>query len=286
MALPAGRSPYGAEGGGWDPYPQKVAGPRRTRSWPGVLALVLVILLMGAAGAEAVWIQRLQDRLAAADQREATAQAADKQRIDALERRAGDLEKELGASFNSAEIAAAALPSVFRVEAGGVFGTAFAVGRQPASGTNLVTNYHVVRALYEGGGREVSLQRRDERYSAVIVKVEPDKDVALLESQEKFNPLATATEDLRSGEPIVVVGAPLGLEDSVTTGVVSGFRRLPEAPGDVIQFDAAINPGNSGGPVINSKKQVVGIATLKAQEAEGIGLAVPIDVACQALAIC
>jgi S1-C subfamily serine protease len=54
----------------------------------------------------------------------------------------------------------------------------------------------------------------------------------------------------------------------------------------MIQFDAPINPGNSGGPVINSAKQVVGVATAKAENAEGIGLAVPIKTACDAFKVC
>ncbi len=83
-----------------------------------------------------------------------------------------------------------------------------------------------------------------------------------------------------------MVGAPLGLTDSVTTGVVSAVRKIEDAESPMIQFSAPINPGNSGGPVINSAKQVVGIATAKAVDAEGIGLAVPITVACREFKIC
>ena len=82
-----------------------------------------------------------------------------------------------------------------------------------------------------------------------------------------------------------MVGAPLGLEDTVTTGVISAFR--PKDPdGPTIQFDAPINPGNSGGPVVNSAKQVVGLATAKARDAEGIGLAIPIKTACDTFDVC
>ena len=83
-----------------------------------------------------------------------------------------------------------------------------------------------------------------------------------------------------------MVGAPLGLTDTVTTGVVSAFRSRAGRPGRSIQFDAPINPGNSGGPVINGAKQVVGIATAKASDAEGIGLAVPIKTACDRFTVC
>jgi S1-C subfamily serine protease len=111
-------------------------------------------------------------------------------------------------------------------------------------------------------------------------------DVAQLTTTSKFAGLVTAPAAVKSGQQIVVVGAPLGLEDTVTTGVVSAFRELEDGSGTVIQFSAPINPGNSGGPVINGEKEVVGIATAKARDAEGIGLAVPIKTACDEFKIC
>ena len=110
--------------------------------------------------------------------------------------------------------------------------------------------------------------------------------MAHLRANGKFSGLVTAPDAVKSGQQIVVVGAPLGLEDSVTTGVVSALRAGQGGSGPAIQFDAPINPGNSGGPVINGSKQVVGIATAKARDAEGIGLAVPIKVACDGFKIC
>jgi putative serine protease PepD len=84
---------------------------------------------------------------------------------------------------------------------------------------------------------------------------------------------------------VVVVGAPLGLDDSVTTGVISAYRP-DDADGPTIQFDAPINPGNSGGPIVNASERVVGVATAKAKDAEGIGLAIPIKVACDTFDVC
>jgi S1-C subfamily serine protease len=79
----------------------------------------------------------------------------------------------------------------------------------------------------------------------------------------------------------------LGLTDTVTTGVVSTpEQHLPDGSGPWVQFDAAVNPGNSGGPVIDSDQQVVGIATAKRQEAEGLGFAVPIEIACDLFEVC
>ena len=296
--VPVPRPPqqWGGPQSAWDPYHGRSAfdaparepePPRRRRTWPGTVALVFVVLLLGVAGGEGYWIYQLQERLAQTDERDEAGQAADRERLDRLDRRAGELEKELGRAFDPAAVAAAVLPSVFRVVAGDFSGTAFAVGRPTASGgTHLFTNYHVVKQVYERGDREVFIERRDQRFPADITKIDKDQDLALLETDGKFTALATATQRVSSGEPIVVVGAPLGLEDSVTTGVVSAFRKFPDYPGEMMQFDAAINPGKSGGPVINSQKQVVGIATAKPRETEGIGLAVPIGTACATLAVC
>ncbi|MGW5672620.1 S1C family serine protease, partial [Micromonospora sp. NPDC003776] len=161
----------------------------------------------------------------------------------------------------------------------------------PAAGTEAMAgelarldNFHVVESVYGGGGRKVFLERSDQRFPATIVRVDKDKDIAQLTTTARFKALVAASTPVKSGQQIVVVGAPLGLQDTVTTGVVSAFRK--EDSGPVIQFDAPINPGNSGGPVINGSKEVVGIATAKARDAEGIGLAVPIKTACDTFSLC
>jgi hypothetical protein len=146
---------------------------------------------------------------------------------------------------------------------------------------NLFTNYHVVRDVWEAGDRKVTLERGKDSQSATIVKVNKGKDLALLRADKSIKGLATAGETVRPGQQIVVVGAPLGLDDSVTTGVVSAYRQDAQ-DGPTIQFDAPINPGNSGGPVVDAQERVVGLATAKARDAEGIGLAIPIKVACDA----
>ncbi|SCL22232.1 Trypsin-like peptidase domain-containing protein [Micromonospora rhizosphaerae] len=281
---PAGPAYPGGQPG-WPAAPP--AGPasptRRRRLAVAALAAVLAVV----AGVQAYQIHRLGDRLAATDRRLAEAQNADGARFDGLEKRAEALEKEVGAAFNPEAVAAAVLPSVFRVRAGEFTGTAFAIGK-PASGggANLLTNFHVVESVWDGGGRQVFLERTDQRFPATIVKVDKAKDIAQLRTTAKFAGLVAARTPVKSGQQIVVVGAPLGLQDSVTTGVVSAFRKDEGGSGPVIQFDAPINPGNSGGPVINGSKEVVGIATAKARDAEGIGLAVPIKTACDAFKLC
>jgi putative serine protease PepD len=277
-AVPSGDPGYPAYG---PPRP-----PRRRPNWLGLVALVLILALGGVATYQALQIRDLQSRVADGDRREAAAQAADKTRIDSIEGRTTELESAAGKAFNPEAISSEVLPSVFRVAAGQFTGTAFAVGQQAGSTTNLFTNYHVVESVWDAGQREVFIERKDQRWPATIVRVDEDNDVALLRTTNKFAGLTMAGDAVKSGQQIVVIGAPLGLEDTVTTGVVSAIRKDEDGSGTVIQFDAPINPGNSGGPVINAAKQVVGIATAKARDAEGIGLAVPIKTACDQFKIC
>ncbi|MEU4675766.1 trypsin-like peptidase domain-containing protein [Micromonospora sp. NPDC023737] len=288
--FPAGPpgGPAWPAGAGAHPGPPAVpSGGARRRRWPGLVAALVVLLLAGLAGFQAYQIDRLTDRLASTDRRLAEAQGEDRARLDGLEQRAGVLEQQAGATFNPEAVAGAVLPSVFRVRAGQFTGTAFAIGKPAAGGgTNLFTNFHVVEAVWEAGDREVFLERTDQRFPATIVKIDKTNDIAHLRTTGRFTGLKAAPDAVKSGQQIVVVGAPLGLEDSVTTGVVSAFRDARDGSGPVIQFDAPINPGNSGGPVVNGSKQVVGIATAKARDAEGIGLAVPIKIACDGFEIC
>ncbi|MDO3682306.1 trypsin-like peptidase domain-containing protein [Micromonospora sp. C28ISP2-4] len=263
------------------------AGPASRRSRVAVVALALAAVLTVVTGVQAYQIYRLDDRLAAADKRMAEGQGADASRLDGLEQRAGSLEKQADAAFNPEAVASAVLPSVFRVRAGQFTGTAFAVGKAPSGGgTTLLTNFHVVESVFTAGERKVFLERKDQRFEATIIATDKDKDLAQLQTTAKFTGLVAASAPVRSGQQIIVVGAPLGLQDSVTTGVVSAFREDERGGGPVIQFDAPINPGNSGGPVINGSKEVVGIATAKARNAEGIGLAVPIKTACDRFRLC
>ena len=91
-----------------------------------------------------------------------------------------------------------------------------------------------------------------------------------------------ADDDLILGETVIAIGNPLGLENSVTTGVISApKRRLPDGEGGVsvfIQTDALINPGNSGGPLLDINGRLIGINTAIIQQAQGIGFAIPIKV--------
>jgi S1-C subfamily serine protease len=256
-----------------------------------VLALVLVVGLGGALGLEGWQLRQVSTRLAEVDDRLdqlAAARARDGHRLGWLEERTEELELFAGDAFDPEAIAVAVLPSVFKVVAGDFTGTAFAVGG-PADegGTNLFTNYHVVEQVWSRGEREVFLERGDQRFPARIVEIHRGTDVAWLQTAGVFAGLPVSGGMPGVGQPIVSVGAPLGLDDTVTTGVVSNTgRTLSDGSGPWIQFDAAVEPGNSGGPVINAAREVVGIATRKAPEFEGIGFALPIGEACARFDVC
>jgi putative serine protease PepD len=261
--------------------------PRRRFPWGRALGIVVVVALLAVVAIQAYALSRVNQRLDGAYGRMTEVDRAGQERAETLESRVAELETALGRQFNPEAIATAVLPSVFRVGAGQLTGTAFAVGKNTgAGGTNLFTNYHVVKQVFEGGGREVTLERQDKKLTARIVAVDPDIDVAHLRTTAGVKGLTDAKTPVKAGQQIVVVGSPLGLDETVTTGVVSAFRKLDDESGTVIQFDAPINPGNSGGPVVNADKQVVGIASAKARDAEGIGLAVPIDTACSTFKVC
>ena len=252
-----------------EPSPQ----PRR------LLFLALAVLLVLAGGA-IVW------RLESGNSALAEQLATERNRAADLTNRTDRLEKKLAGVFDPEAVSSSVLPSVFRVRAGDFTGTAFAIGDRANGGkANMLTNYHVVASVWKNGDRKVFLERGKDEVSATIVKVSKGKDLALLRADREIKGLKPASSNVKPGQQIVVVGAPLGLEDTVTTGVVSAFRP-DDADGQSIQFDAPINPGNSGGPVVNSSEEVVGLATAKARDAEGIGLAVSIATACDAFKVC
>ena len=294
-ALPEQREPPEQSGPpeqtGTPAQPDAPALAARRPPWATAIAGVLVVALAGVVAHQSWRLQQVTADLAVtADRLEGLAQerAGDAERLGALEQRAAELEQSADEAFNPEEIATAVMSSVFKVVAGDFTGTAFAVGA-PADdgGTNLFTNYHVVEQVWLDGDRDVSLERGDQHYPAEIVDVDRSADVAWLHTDSSFTGLATATDPVRTGQPVVSVGAPLGLDDTLTTGVVSNTdRRLPDGSGPWIQFDASVEPGNSGGPVVNSAHEVVGIATRQVTDFGGIGFAVLIDDACELFDVC
>ncbi|MBJ7457405.1 MAG: trypsin-like peptidase domain-containing protein [Thermoleophilia bacterium] len=174
-----------------------------------------------------------------------------------------------------------ASPAVVAVSADGRTGSGFLIDGDD----HVVTNAHVV-----GDEDEVVVSLGGRRVGAHVRGVEPSVDLAVLELDVPagdVRPLAFAeSAGLRVGDPVVAIGAPFGLQGSLSSGIVSGLRRQIDSPNGfaitgVIQTDAALNPGNSGGPVLDLSGRVIGVATQIATEGgrnEGIGFAVPSDV--------
>jgi serine protease Do len=144
----------------------------------------------------------------------------------------------------------------------------------------IVTNNHVVENATD---IKVSLTDKDE-YEAKVIGRDPKTDVALIKIEAKKDLPAAALGDsskLRVGEWVVAIGNPFGLGHTVTAGIVSAKgRTIGAGPyDDFIQTDASINPGNSGGPLFNLNGEVVGINTAIIATGQGIGFAIPINMA-------
>jgi S1-C subfamily serine protease len=278
--------------------PQAAVGPARPAGKSGGRALgritvSLTLVLLVVVIVQSVFLVKLSDR---ADRQEAELRASNARMektqsdLDATSKRIAGVDDRTKGSLNSAAVARQVLPSVFRVQAGNATGTAFAFGK-PATGTGtlLVTNYHVVESVIKAGGRDAALVRGKDRHAAKIVKFDERRDLAVLQVGTVYPLLTAASAAVQPGEPVVVVGAPLGLADTVTTGVVSAIRSdVPGLNSRVIQFDAAISPGNSGGPVSNAEGHVVGVAQAKIirDDADGLALAIPISEVCDGLVDC
>jgi serine protease Do len=146
----------------------------------------------------------------------------------------------------------------------------------------IVTNNHVV-----DGATEIKVTLADGReLGAKVLGRDPKTDLALLKVEAAGLPVIALGDSgrLQVGEPVMAIGNPFGLEQTVTTGIVSATGRvIGEGPyDDFIQTDASINPGNSGGPLINVQGQAIGINTAiftRSGGSVGIGFAIPINLA-------
>ena len=147
---------------------------------------------------------------------------------------------------------------------------------------HILTNHHVV-----DGTTEITVKLSDGReLSAKVVGRDPKTDLALLKVDATGLPTIALgdSSELKVGEPVMAIGNPFGLEQTVTTGIVSATGRvIGQGPyDDFVQTDASINPGNSGGPLINARGQAIGInAAIFSQTggSVGIGFAIPSNLA-------
>jgi len=144
----------------------------------------------------------------------------------------------------------------------------------------IVTNNHVIE-----NADEIKVRLADEtEYNAELVGRDPNTDLALIKIKGASNLVPLTMGDSKTlpvGSWVVAIGSPFGLEQTVTAGIVSAKGRVIGAGpyDDFIQTDASINPGNSGGPLLNMKGEVVGINTAIVAQGQGIGFAIPIDMA-------
>jgi serine protease Do len=151
------------------------------------------------------------------------------------------------------------------------------------SSGQILTNSHVVN-----GADIVTVTLKDGRsFNGKVLGEDPVTDVAVINIDAKNLPtLGLGNSDaLQPGEAVIAIGNPLGLNNTVTSGIVSATGRSSRDIGasdkrvDYIQTDAAINPGNSGGPLLNVRGQVIGMNTAIISGAQGLGFAIPINTA-------
>jgi S1-C subfamily serine protease len=261
------------------PHPRPGQQPSQSRSWLPTLTLILVVL--------AGWLSFREFRRIEAP--------------PAVEPRAvtprGDLADDERATIAIFENAS---PSVVFITTVALRQTLFGldvteVPRGTGSGFiwdqhgHVVTNFHVIRGA---SGARVTLSDHS-TWPATLVGAEPDKDLAVLRLNvpnsrlRQLAPIAVGeSHNLRVGQKVFAIGNPFGLDQTLTTGVVSALgRSIQSLTGrtieDVIQTDAAINPGNSGGPLLDSAGRVIGVNTAIVSptgQSAGIGFAVPVDI--------
>jgi len=150
---------------------------------------------------------------------------------------------------------------------------------------HIVTNFHVIQGA---SGAQVTLQDQS-TWQASLVGAFPDRDIAVLRiaaPKEKVKPIVIGvSKDLQVGQKVYAIGNPFGLDQSLTTGIVSALNREIDSVTQrkirgVIQTDAAINPGNSGGPLLDSAGRLIGVNTAiysPSGASAGIGFAIPAD---------
>jgi putative serine protease PepD len=255
-------------------------------TWPAVAFLALVVGLLGGF-LGALGFDRLDD---------------DNGRfeggLDAVQTRdSAPLDADNG---SVPAVAQALLPSTVQIiaafdgEDGGATGSGFVLDRQG----HIVTNNHVVASAAEDDGTIRVVDSEGTRHDATVVGRSPVYDLAILQVDEVEGlvPAALgASTVLNVGDPVVAFGSPLGLSQTVTSGIVSALNR-PVTTGDsdnessyinAVQTDAAINPGNSGGPLVNLAGEVVGVNSAIATTGGsltgessgniGVGFAIPIE---------
>lgn len=151
---------------------------------------------------------------------------------------------------------------------------------------HIITNYHVI----EGADRATVTLANGDTHQASLVGSAPEKDLAVLKIEVDANDLSPIpigrSQGLRVGQSVYAIGNPFGLDQTLTTGIISALgREINSRAGvpikDAIQTDAAINPGNSGGPLLDSSGRLIGVNTAIFSPSgayAGIGFSIPVDI--------
>jgi putative serine protease PepD len=192
------------------------------------------------------------------------------------------------------------LPSVVTIRAASASGSGTGSGEVIRSDGYVLTNNHVITPALGPGGMLQIVFRDGTTARATVTGRDPLTDLAVIHVDEqslRVIPIGDST-DLRVGQPVIALGAPLGLSSTVTSGIVSALDRTVQVPGegsqgallvDAVQTDAAINPGNSGGALVDCSGHLVGVPTAGATVPSpsgasaggsiGLGFAIPVNLA-------
>jgi putative serine protease PepD len=243
------------------------------RSWPvlGIASAVAVLLLVGAPAAGLGYAIHTMGSQARS--------------IEALRAEVNGLQARVDLQPDWKSIARQVEPSVFTIETDYGLGSGW-VAHAGASGSELVTNFHVIADAWSAGVANVAVRQGDRTIKGVITRVDRSDDLAVIHVADVLPVLKTAPARPSIAQAVMVVGSPLGLGGSVSVGVVSGFRSLEGS--DYVQFSAPISPGNSGGPVVDARGRVVAVASAKFEGpgVEALSLGIPVQITCSMAVTC
>jgi S1-C subfamily serine protease len=274
------RGPDMPAGQPWSTRPPMAGGvpptaPRRTLGAGGIVAVAVVAgIVSGSLSAAAVSNLLRDDTGTAGPSQEPLGTNVSQVHID-----------ESSAVINAVD---KAMPAVVKIQSQSGGGQGIGTGFIYNSDGWILTNRHVVQ-----DATNITVILSDSReLPGEVYGIDTLTDLAIVKVDASDLPTVTlgSSTDLEQGQLAIAIGNPLGeFENTVTTGVISGLGRQIVAGGNattsaeqlnnLIQTDAAINPGNSGGPLLDSAGQVIGVNTAVSQDAQGIGFAIPINVA-------
>jgi putative serine protease PepD len=270
------------------PQPQPVRGKVSGWIWPVVATLALVLGMVGGA-VGGVAVQSWRDRH---DDGTSSDGISGVDTVSVPPIKAGN--------ESVASVAKALLPSTVQIMADydgqhlGATGSGWVFDRQG----HIITNNHVIAGAADGGDIEV-VDHSGQQYAAKLIGRSTVYDIAVLyvKQAKNLDPVSLgASQAMNVGDPVVAIGSPLGLNETVTSGIISALNR-PVTTGEsaddtsyinAVQTDAAINPGNSGGPLVSMQGQVIGVNSAIATTGGnalgsgesgniGVGFAIPIE---------